>query len=42
MKRIPNEWLWNDGTPIVVNREEIALMTQRQEKLAMQILLGKE
>ncbi len=42
IKRIPGEWTWNDGTPIVVNREEIALMTKRQEELAMRILLGKE
>lgn len=42
VKRIHSEWLWNDGTPIVVNREEIKALTERQKARAMEILLGKE
>jgi hypothetical protein len=41
--KVPVDKAGDEGTPIVMTRAmEVALMTKRQEELAMKILLGKE
>lgn len=41
--KVPVEKTGDEGTPILMTpKMEIALMTKRQEELAMKILLGKE